>query len=76
MSQGPAVNNSPVEIGDIIEVKIEKILPNGKGVAHLSTKRLYEIFVEVAKEDKINVGDTVRVYIDKLMPSFASGMKI
>jgi predicted RNA-binding protein with TRAM domain len=35
MSQGIPVTNAPVEIGDEIEVKIEKVLRNGDGVATL-----------------------------------------
>ncbi len=77
MSQGPVVSNPPVHIGQEIEVKIDEILPNGIGVARLSNKKLYKIFVEVVdKDDKINAGDIVKVSIESLMSGFASAIKI
>jgi predicted RNA-binding protein with TRAM domain len=70
---GVPVAGSPVSIGDIIEVRIEDILEDGEGSATLPGRRTYKIFV---KGSNIKAGDTVRVLIQRLMPDFASGMKI
>lgn len=71
MSQGPHIGNPPVHIGDELEVKIERILKDGEGVAKIG--KLYSIYVE---GDSIKVGDTVKVAITELMPGYASAIII
>ena len=65
--------SEPVEVGDHLEVKIERILPTKRGEAIIKDKngRPYLIFVT---GKSLKVGDTVKVSITELMGGFANAI--
>jgi predicted RNA-binding protein with TRAM domain len=67
-------DSEPVEVGQELEVKIEKILQSGRGEATIKDKggRPYLIFV---KGQNLKVGQKVRVSITELMGGFANAIQ-
>ncbi len=67
------VPEEPVDIGDVLELKVEKVLESGRGEAMIKDKngRQYPIFVE---GDNLRAGQTVKVSITELMGGFAVGI--
>jgi predicted RNA-binding protein with TRAM domain len=73
---GPKIDLSgPVEVGEEIEVKIEKITAKGEGFGLIDKN--YGVFVEQNENKaKLKAGDVVKVRIIELAPSFATGGQI
>ena len=66
--QGGSAPTAPVEVGKEYDVKIEDIAREGDGIARVEG---FVIFVS-----ETNVGDEVKVQIDKVMRRFAIGHKV
>lgn len=71
MSAVPEIKNpTPVKIGDTVEVKIEKVRPNGDGVSNI------DWFTVLVQGGSAKAGEKVKVCIIKLMPTFAVGVRV
>ncbi len=67
--------SGPVDVGDEVEIKIEKITAKGEGFGLIG--KTYGVFVEQNENKaKLKVGDVVKVRIIELAPSFATGGQI
>lgn len=67
-SNGGSAPTAPIEVGKEYDVKIEDIAREGDGIARIEG---FVIFVADA-----NVGDEVKIQIDKVMRRFAIGHKV
>ena len=63
-----ANTNSPVELGQVVQVQVDASSPTGEGIAHIDE---FVIFVTGAK-----VGQTARVKITKVGRTFAQGQRV
>ncbi len=59
---------APVELGQVLEVKVDATGPHGQGVAHLDE---FVIFVTGAR-----VGQSARVKITKVARTFAESQRV
>ncbi len=67
-SNGGSAPTAPIEVGKEYDVKIEDIAREGDGIARIEG---FVIFVADA-----NVGDEVKIQVDKVMRRFAIAHKI
>jgi predicted RNA-binding protein with TRAM domain len=67
-SKGGSAPTAPIEVGKEYDVKIEDIAREGDGIARIEG---FVIFVADA-----NVGDEVKIQVDKVMRRFAIAHKI
>jgi predicted RNA-binding protein with TRAM domain len=67
-SNGGSAPTAPIEVGKEYDVKIEDIAREGDGIARVEG---FVIFVADA-----NVGDEVKIQVDKVMRRFAIAHKI
>ena len=67
-SNGGSAPTAPIEVGKEYDVKIEDIAREGDGIARIEG---FVIFVADA-----NIGDEVKIQVDKLMRRFAIAHKI
>jgi len=67
-SNGGSAPTAPIEVGKEYDVKIEDIAREGDGIARIEG---FVIFVADA-----NVGDEVKIQVDKVMRRFAIGHKV
>ncbi len=66
MSQGPDITGAPVNVGDVIEVTIDKVLNEHKGRATIDD--FYFIYIE---GENLKVGQKLKVFIRELWGGFA-----
>jgi hypothetical protein len=65
---------SPVDIGDEVEVKIQNVKPNGLVATKMDDNDYYPIYIKPIEGRKFAVGETVKVFIIKLLDGCAEAV--